>query len=458
MAEPLITDWPWRVWATRSPFAVALKAGGISWCWRDLRHRIDSLAAGFIQQGVRETSGVVLRSKNTPDALLCYLALLQAGARLLPLNPQLPQTLCDELLPQLNIDFMVDLTGAPLTLPFPELSLHHAFSESAADWQPERIATLTLTSGSSGLPKAAAHSVAAHLASAEGVLGLIPFTLADSWLLSLPLFHVSGQGIIWRWLTAGASLVVADGQSFDDALAECTHASLVPTQLWRLLQQPVLPASLKDVLLGGAHIPQEMTEHAERMGIRCWCGYGMTEAASTVTAKRADGSPGVGQALTGKAVRLVKNEVQIRSRSLAAGYWKSGQLTPLPGAEGWFSTRDRGMWQGDELHIAGRLDNLFFSAGEGIQPEDIERVLQSHPQVERVFVLPLDDAEFGQRPVALVDSHPDVTFEHLADWLQGKLARFQQPVRYYVLPQEVAQGGIKISRQQLKLWLEKQPV
>ena len=53
---------------------------------------------------------------------------------------------------------------------------------------------------------------------------------------------------------------------------------------------------------------------------------------------------------------------------------------------------------------------------------------------------------------------PYLNLRHLADWLQGKLARFQQPVRYYVLPQEVAQGGIKISRQQLKLWLEKQPV
>jgi O-succinylbenzoic acid--CoA ligase len=184
----------------------------------------------------------------------------------------------------------------------------------------------------------------------------------------------------------------------------------------------------------------------------------MTETASTVTAKRADGSRGVGHALAGKEVMLQNDEVLIRTPSLAAGYWKSGALTPLTDAEGWFHTRDRGEWQGDELHIAGRLDNLFFSAGEGIQPEDIERVLQSHPQVDRAFVLPVKDDEFGQRPVALVDAHPGATFEHLAEWLQDKLARFQLPVRYYALPQEVAQGGIKISRQQLKLWLEKQPV
>lgn len=451
-----MSDWPWRVWAAHSPFAVAIKAGEISWCWRDLCRRIDSLAGGFIQQGVREGSGVVLRSKNTPDALLCYLALLQAGARLLPLNPQLPQTLCDELLPQLNIDFMVDLTGVPLSLNIPLLALHHAFSEPVADWQLARIATLTLTSGSSGLPKAAAHSVAAHLASAEGVLGLIPFTQADRWLLSLPLFHVSGQGIIWRWLSAGATVVVADGQSFDDALAECSHASLVPTQLWRLLQQPVLPASLKDVLLGGAHIPQELTVQAERVGIRCWCGYGMTEAASTVTAKRADGSPGVGQALTGKDVRLVKNEVQVRSRSLAAGYWKSGQLTPLPGAEGWFSTRDRGEWQGEELHIGGRLDNVFFCGGENIQPEAIERILLQHPEIHQAFIIPVNDEEFGQRPVAVLDAEITLDFHTLTEWIQEKLARFQQPVKYCALPEHLTNGGIKVSRKAIALWINPQ--
>lgn len=274
MAEQMINDWPWRERANRSPFAMALKAGDITWCWRDLQHRVDSLAAGFIQQGVSKGAGVVLRSKNSLDALLSYLALLQTGARLLPLNPQLPQGLCEKLLPQLDISFVLDLTGQPLSLSQTPLHLRNAFSVSCVSWQPERIATMTLTSGSSGLPKAAAHTLSAHLASARGVLGLIPFTHNDSWLLSLPQFHVSGQGIIWRWLTAGATLVLAGDKNIETALAECSHASLVPTQLWRLLQQTAFPASLRHVLLGGAQIPLELTTQAEKAGVQCWCGYG----------------------------------------------------------------------------------------------------------------------------------------------------------------------------------------
>ena len=143
---------------------------------------------------------------------------------------------------------------------------------------------MTLTSGSTGLPKAV-HSANAHLASAAGVLALMPFAAGDDWLLSLPLFHVSGQGIVWRWLLAGARLMVRDKQPLAQMLHGCTHASLVPTQLWRLLNDDAA-VSLKAVLLGGASIPVELTERARKQGIRSFCGYGLTEFASTVCAKR----------------------------------------------------------------------------------------------------------------------------------------------------------------------------
>jgi acyl-CoA synthetase (AMP-forming)/AMP-acid ligase II len=55
----------------------------------------------------------------------------------------------------------------------------------------------------------------AHLASAEGVLAMMPLASDDDWLLSLPLFHVSGQGILWRWLLAGARLTVRESSRWN---------------------------------------------------------------------------------------------------------------------------------------------------------------------------------------------------------------------------------------------------
>lgn len=193
---------------------------------------------------------------------------------------------------------------------------------------------MTLTSGSTGLPKAAVHTYQAHLASAEGVLSLIPFGDHDDWLLSLPLFHVSGQGIMWRWLYAGARMTVRDKQPLEQMLAGCTHASLVPTQLWRLLVNRS-SVSLKAVLLGGAAIPVELTEQAREQGIRCFCGYGLTEFASTVCAKEADGLADVGSPLPGREVKIVNNEVWLRAASMAEGYWRNGQLVSLVNDEGW---------------------------------------------------------------------------------------------------------------------------
>lgn len=116
-------------------------------------------------------------------------------------------------------------------------------------------------------------------------------------------------------------------------------------------------------LAGGAAIPVALTGQARAQGIRCWCGYGLTEFASTVCAKEADGLADVGMPLPGREVRIVNGEVWLRAASMAEGYWRNGKLVPLVNDEGWFATRDRGVLNDGKLTIAGRLDNLFFSGG-----------------------------------------------------------------------------------------------
>lgn len=111
-------------------------------------------------------------------------------------------------------------------------------------------------------------------------------------------------------------MTVRDKQPLEQMLAGCTHASLVPTQLWRLLVNRS-SVSLKAVLLGGAAIPVELTEQAREQGIRCFCGYGLTEFASTVCAKEADGLADVGSPLPGREVKIVNNEVWLRAASMA---------------------------------------------------------------------------------------------------------------------------------------------
>lgn len=465
-------QWPWHHWAQLYPNETAIISGVSPITWQQLSCHINHLASNFAKQGVGTQSTVLLRGKNHINLVFALLAVFQCGAKVLPLNPQLPKSLLDELLPHLDIDFYADLSEMPLDLNATLLDLNGIELDNTSrqyktqtvndvQWTPSRMATLILTSGSSGLPKAAVHTFDAHLCSAMGVLSLMPLEKGDSWLLSLPLFHVSGQGILWRWLLRGATLVVREMHPFVDALQGCTHASLVPTQLWRFLQNRAQqnnqqPITLKSVLLGGAMIPIELTQEAEHWGIQCWCGYGMTEMASTVCAKRADGKAGVGLPLKGKNIRLVDDELQIMSDSVALGYWFDGKLKPLLlTADGWYSTRDKGCFNAEEWCVLGRLDNLFFSAGEGIQPEDIEKIINTHPSVSQSFVVPIDDAEFGQRPVAVIDADIEI-INQLPQWYHSRLAGFQRPVACLQLPESLKNGGIKISRKQVQQWVKGQ--
>jgi len=452
MSLATVADWPWRDWQKRCPASLAIDNGEITLSWQQLSQAVAEHAQGIQQQGVAAGDVVALRSANSLAAVLSWLGLMACGARVLGLNPQLPDAQLRQLWPGLRPDFMLNLAGTT-SMERPTLALRPVTGDGSQPWQPDRIATLTLTSGSTGLPKAAAHTFSAHLHSAAAVIELMALTAEDRWLLSLPLFHVSGQGILWRWLLAGATLVIPDEAGLHAALARSSVASLVPTQLWRLLHQPALPARLRAVLLGGAQIPAELTRRAEAAGLHCYCGYGMTETASTLCARRADEHPGVGAPLAGHQVKIVEGEIWVRSPALASGYWLQGVLMPLTDQDGWLRTGDCGRWQQGELLLDGRRDNLFFSGGESVQPEQIERILVAHPAVTQVFIVPKVDAEYGHRAVALVEG--SIGLEALADWAAPKLTGYQRPVAWYPLPPDNA-GAIKRSRVQLKAWVANQ--
>nr|WP_314420745.1 o-succinylbenzoate--CoA ligase [uncultured Erwinia sp.] len=449
MSVATINDWPWLHWQQRYPQATAIDCGSETVSWQQLAERITGYANGFRRQGVMPEMTIALRSRNGLQALLAWLSLLACGTKVLMLNPQLPDAQLDRLLPELGVAFALSLDAPPVPQAA-QLNLETASGRVQYPWRRDALATLTLTSGTTGRAKAAVHTFDAHLRSAAAVIALMDFTPRDRWLLSLPLFHVSGMGIVWRWLSAGATLVVDDSRDMPAALARSSFASLVPTQLWRLLNQPALPSGLRAVLLGGAAIPAELTRQAEAAGIRCWCGYGLTETASTVCAGRVQGSGSVGIPLPGQEVKLVENEVWLRSPTLAQGYWQNGELQQMTDDNGWLHTGDRGHWDRNELHIDGRLDTLFFSGGEAVQPEVIERVLLAHPAVTQAVVVPQADSEYGQRPVALVLA--DIPLDTLAEWAAPLLANYQNPVAWHPLPRFEGEG-IKPSRHRLSAWL-----
>ncbi|WP_428446095.1 o-succinylbenzoate--CoA ligase [Photobacterium nomapromontoriensis] len=455
----IFATWPWQHWLKERPSAVALSFDDQQFSWAELSARAEEYAQGLIEQGVKRDQLVAVIAPNSVSVLWLLLATLRVGARFVGLNPRASQAEINEQLAQLQPDYVWYPAKTELTLDVaPRLHLlppEHARLVPVT-WQPTRAATLTLTSGSTGVPKAVVHSAHTHLASAAGLLEWFEFSAEDSWLLSLPIFHISGMAIIWRWLYRGAQLTVCSPHQFSEALQTVTHASLVPTQLQRVLESDsVSSLSLKRVLLGGAMIPSSLTQQASERGIECWSGYGMTEMASTVTAKLANGSEGVGAVLPYREVTLKDGEVMVRGAALCLGYYRNKTIFPVSEHE-WFATKDLACWQDEELHIQGRADHMFISGGENVQPEDIEKVLLAHPSVTQAFVLPQSDPEFGQRPVAIIDTEAELDealIMQLSAYMKQHVAAFKRPIRYICLPIALQGNGIKVSRHALTEWL-----
>ncbi|EAP94301.1 O-succinylbenzoic acid--CoA ligase [Vibrio splendidus 12B01] len=461
----------WVQWAQQNPHQTALVTTHHTYTWQQVSVLVSEYQQQLSHQGLSEGDVLTIVGKNQAEVIPAYLAALNLGVICAFTMPQPHLRLKQKIdaLYQENQQsylWLLDSSGLERSdaaelntqlVAFPCLSEVKVDSDGLplaileeSSFNPQNLASIVFTSGSTGNPKAVAHTLEQHLCSAVGLLEVFRYQQGDTWLLSLPMYHVSGLAIVHRWLAAGGCIKIGTGQLETD-IEECSHASLVATQLHRLLKSKQA-LTLTHVLLGGSHIPEALGLEAQQMGIETWLGYGMTEAASTVTAKPVDSSNTAGFVLNHRQLKIEEQRIFIGGDTLASGYYHQGKLTPLVDKNDWFDSKDLGEWVGEQVSIIGRADNQFISGGENIHCEEIERALNQLSEVNQAFIVPIEDDEFGFRPVAIVDCADLPTKEWFAEQLNGRLERFKFPVEYYRMPEQ-EQQGIKVSRAGLASWL-----
>jgi O-succinylbenzoic acid--CoA ligase len=303
------------------------------------------------------------------------------------------------------------------------------------------------------------HSLSNHYYSALGSNRNIPVGPGDRWLLSLPLYHVGGLGIVLRTILGGAAMVLPrSGRPLRDVLTVhgVTHLSLVATQLRRLLKDPPSEAArrrLSAVLVGGGPSEVALMTQACDAGFPVHTTYGLTEMASQVTTTRpGDGKSRLstsGKVLDYRQVRIDGGEILVKGETLFKGYVEGDGTNPSRDAEGWFRTGDLGSMDGNGyLTLSGRKDNMFISGGENIHCEEIEACLLSLPGVFQAVVVPVRDDEFGFRPAAFVRFHgkKGVAKDEMIACLEKHLPRFKIPVAFFEWPEETGEAGFKPNR------------
>ena len=297
----------------------------------------------------------------------------------------------------------------------------------------EHVGTMIFTSGSSTQPKAVLHSIQHHLFSAQRVVKELKLGRQDRWLISLPLWHVSGISIVFRCLIAGAELVIPDSHMpLLESLShyKITHVSMVSTQLLQVMDTSP-PDCLRVAIVGGGPISPQMIETARHHGWPIRTTYGMTETSSMVTLSDEQSDPrSSGRVLQGHELMIAADqEILVRSPSVCSGYLQGEQLKSVVDEDGWYHSGDLGeVDRSGNLYVLGRKDRMFISGGENINPEEIQSWINKYQGVIESIVIPIPDPKFGERPVAFIRGY--VLMESISEYLAEHLPKFKVPTLY----------------------------
>jgi len=336
---------------------------------------------------------------------------------------------------------------------------------------------ILFTSGTTGRPKGVllSHRSNIHFILASSLRGMEQFMRASQLGLESrqmaghpklisgsPMFHISGLNCqLVMAAASGMTIIYPEPGKWDErihmdltARHGATMWSLVPTQLWRVLNSPDIGgydlSSLMSVGGGSAVWPPELLKRTgelipnARLGMSL--GYGSTETTglgtSLGTAATYDHAETVGQAsptvlvevrddVTGEALPEGEvGEICIRTASSFLGYWDNPEATAKAlDHDRWYRTGDYGVIRDGYLSLAGRRQDLIIRGGENISPIEIENRIIEHPGVEEVAIVGLDHPTLGQEVAAFVVPAPGSVLDDdaIRAWVADELAGFKVP-------------------------------
>lgn len=480
--------------------ALALVAGRgpLSLSFQQLNASSEAMAARLAVRGVGQGQVVALLLPNSLDYVVAYCALAKVGAVTTGIgghySPGERQAMLEQVRPDVVIGTEELLTGRlpdaqiiPVRqatdrrefaagLPMLGRERAHAGPRIHSHHEPE---TIVFTSGTTGLPKGALFGARQIAAIAEmdarSSGGPMPLLVATGlnhvgFMTKLAGHLLSGNRLhlLPRWRAREAlDLICAERMSVIGGVA---------SQVALLLRVPALrsydTSAIRALVIGGGPSPAELVRRArEAFDAAYSIRYSSTESGGlgTLTALDASdeelfhtvGRPRVGTEISvhdeeGKDVPGGETgEVWIRSASVMAGYWHDpvatrAVLTP----DGWLRTGDLGLLDDAGcLRLAGRRDDMYIRGGYNVHPQEVEAVLQEHPGVGQVAVVPRPDLVMGQVGVAFVvpaDPAAAPTLEELRLFAGPRLARHKLPEDVRIVPSLPLTSGQKLDRSALR--------
>jgi long-chain acyl-CoA synthetase len=480
------------------PDRPAVSWGSETISYRELDERVVALDRWLRSLGVGREARVAVYMDNCPDFLAVMFGTWRSGAALVPCNARLTAEELSFLIADSESSVIITderhaatarASGgqAIVCVAGPELdAVLRAESTDAAleptDVEPDDLAWLFYTSGTTGQPKGAmlSHAILTFV-TVSWLADLTPLDETDVTLHAAPLSHGAGFHALAATARA-AHQVIPESASFDPLriLDEMraygvTNTWMVPTQIVMLTKAAVdlnLP-ELRYVVYGGAPMTPAATKLAlERFGPVLVQLYGQGETPMTVTVlRREDHRPDLfgsaGRARPGVEVAIEDaegsqlapgevGEVVVRGAPVMQGYWRRPEATAEALRGGWLHTGDLGRLTKDGiLYLLDRSKDMIISGGSNVYAVEVEQVLSSHPEVGDVAVVGVADDLWGETVVAVVvPSDGDLDIASLERHCRASLAGYKVPRRWVQIEALPRNAYGKVVKRDLRAELE----
>jgi acyl-CoA synthetase (AMP-forming)/AMP-acid ligase II len=439
----------------------------------------DGVAGLFAACGVTRGSLVCLILPSSYDYMVCFAAAVRLGAITSGVNTRLGSVEVQSILGRTRptVTVVDDGTRALASahgLRLTRSDVVRAFDGPKADAGPQLQSTdpvaVVWTSGTTGLPKGAVFDHRSLAAVAHGSDTLS--APGDRRLSPLPFAHVGSMTRVWDEIINGITTVITPTPwRASEAIAvmeteRITVAQGVPTQWALVMAHPDLASadlsSLRVAGTGASRMLAELiAEMRDRLGVPVVVRYTSTEASLGTATVPGDADQvvanTVGRAVAGVSVTIADDEglpvasgevgrVRLRSAAVMLGYWGGPAIGPgvdgvvydteLTGsvvdADGWLTTGDFGFQdESGNLHLVGRVNELYIRGGYNVYPAEVESVLSSHPALSQVAVVGVPDPVLGEIGVAFVVADHGAVADGGADaahvssnWWSAELRRF----------------------------------
>jgi acyl-CoA synthetase (AMP-forming)/AMP-acid ligase II len=492
-----------RLMASAYPDEVAYRnlGDGSSITFGRWEHESNRLAHGLRAKGVRKGDLVAidLEAEQILDFVVTYSAVHKIGAVAVPMNNRLSPPEMRSILEHAEVAAVVcsgafEEALAPLSASLPSLfvvgtvgpsergrfaDLEDVKGEDASAIQvpvdATDLADVMYTSGTTGMPKG--------VAVRHGDIALLPNGVPSwngfKWLTATPVFTFAGLGFIYNPMKAGMTVLYLPRFDAGRWLGIVEHerpviAFVVPAMARLLLHHPEFDtadlSSLKSLILGSAPLSPDTVERlqARLPGAAVLNSYGMTEgghATFSMDPKGARTRPGaVGRPAPPVEVRIVDDdgnvlptgetgEVITRNPRGHREYYRNPEATARMWEGGWLHTGDLGHLDADGyLYIVGRKKEMVVRGGLNIYADDVEAVLQAHPEVVEAAVIGIPHEVLGEDIAAYVVLRPGATVStaELQSFAGERLADYKVPRRVHYLAALPRNAGGKVLKSQLE--------